>query len=120
FRALEHDHRAAHLDLVADVQLALVDPSAIDHRAGLVAQIDERDVFGASDLDHGMHARCELVVHPEMALGILADLDDVLRHGLPSLQRITLVERECENRLCHASSMSLLRSPCRAATWGAI
>jgi hypothetical protein len=46
---------------------------------GLVAQIDERDVLGLRDLDHGVHARGELVVDAQMALRILADLDDVLR-----------------------------------------
>jgi len=53
--ALEHDVRLPDLDLVADVQLALVDSRAIDHRARLVTEVDQRDVLGAGDLDDGVH-----------------------------------------------------------------
>ncbi len=102
FSALEHDAGAADLDLIAHVQLALVHPGAIDHRARLVTEVDQRDVLGTGDFDHGVHARRELVVDPQMTLRILADLHDVLRDGLPPLQGVALVERERENSLCHA------------------
>ena len=39
----------------------------------------------------------------KMALRVLADLDDVLRHGLAALESVTLVERERQNSFCHPS-----------------
>ena len=74
--------RPADLDLIARLDLALVDARAVHHRARLVAEIDERDVLGRRDLDDRVHARRELVVDAQVALRVLADLDDVLRHRL--------------------------------------
>ena len=79
--------RRADLDLVAGVNLALVDARAVHHRARLVAEIDQRDVVRAGDLDDRVHARRELVVDAQMALRVLADLDDVLRDGLAANER---------------------------------
>ena len=97
--ALEHDARAADLDLIARVDLALVDPRTVHHRARLVAEIDERDVVGRSDLDDRVHARRELVVDTQVALRVFADLDDVLGHRLAANELIALVERERESNL---------------------
>jgi hypothetical protein len=99
--AFEHDGRAADLNLIAHVQLALVDARAVHHRARLVAEIDERDVVGPGDLDDRVHAGGELVVHLQVALRVFADFDDVLRHGLATRELTTLIERERQNSLCH-------------------
>ena len=96
--ALEHDARAADLNLVAGVNLALVDARPVDDRARLVAEIDQRDVVGRSDLDDRVHARRELVVDPQVTLRVFADLDDVLRHGLTTNELIAFVETERERQ----------------------
>ena len=49
---------------------------------------------GDADLDDRVHARRELVVDAEMALRVLADLDDVLRHRLATDELIALVEAQ--------------------------
>ena len=98
-RRFELQQRRADLDLVARADLALVDALAVDHRAGLVAQVDQRDVAGARDLDDRMHARRELVVDTQMAARILADLDDVLRDRLATNEHVALVQRKCEGDL---------------------
>jgi hypothetical protein len=99
-RSLEDDLRAADLDLIADADLALVDARAVHQRARLVAEIDQGDVVGpCPDLDDGVHARCKLVLHAQMALRVFADLDDVLRHRLTAHERLVLVQPKREGDL---------------------
>jgi len=76
--ALEDDLGPADLELIARVDLALVDTSAVDEGARLVTEIDQSDVFGRRHLDDGVHARGELIIDAKVALGILAHLHDVL------------------------------------------
>ena len=97
--ALEHDLRPADLQLIARVDLALVDARPVHHRARLIAEIDEGDVVGRRYLDDGVHARGKLVVDAQMALRVLAHLHDVLRHSLTTDERLVLVERKCESDL---------------------
>ena len=94
FRALENDLGVTNLDLVTNVQLALVDAGAVHHRAGLVTQIDQRDVLGAGNFDDRVHARGQLVIDTQVALRILADFDDVLGNRLTPGELVGLVERE--------------------------
>jgi hypothetical protein len=92
--ALQNNRGRADLDLIANVQLALVDPRAVHHRSRLVAEVNQRDVFRTGNLDYGVHPRGELVVHAQVALGIFAHLDDVLSHRLAAGQLIALVQRK--------------------------
>ncbi len=96
-RALQHDLRAADLELIAWADLALVDARPVHHRARLVAEIDERDVLRGGDLDDRVHARGKLVVDTQMALRVLAYLDDILGDRLPADERLVLVERKCQS-----------------------
>ena len=66
--ALELNHRRPDLDLVARADLALVDALPVHHRARLVAEIDQRDVVRAGDLDDRVHARREIVVDAQVAI----------------------------------------------------
>ena len=51
------------------------------------------------DLDDRVHPRGQRVVDAEMALRVLAELDDVVGHGLATHERIVLVERERQGDL---------------------
>ena len=111
--------RRADLDLIARANLALVDALAVHQRARLVAEIDQRDVVGAGDLDDRVHARRELVVDAQVAARVLADLDDVLRDRLAAHELVALIERERERDLRltmghrHLASTTSLRSDSR-------
>src|SRR5262249_29906282 len=98
-RALQHDEGGPYLNLIAGSNLDLVHTGTIDDGAGFVAEIDERDVIGRCNLDDRVHARGELVVHPEVALRVLADFDDVLRDRLTARELIAFVEPEREGNL---------------------
>jgi hypothetical protein len=111
---LEGDAGPADLDLVAWLDAALVDAGAVHERAGLVAQVDEGDVLGRRDLDDRVHARRLLVVDAEMALRVLAQLDDVVGHRLTPHERIVLVERERQSDLLlafHVTAFPSRRTP---------
>ena len=82
--------------LIARSHLALVDALAVDQRPRLVAEVDQRDVRRGRHLDDRVHTRGEIVIHPEVAARILADLDDVLRNRVSPYELIPLVQRERE------------------------
>ena len=66
-----------------------------------------------ADLDDGVHARSKLVVNAHVALGVFADLDDILGNRLATDKRIILVERKCKRYLLLAFHMlpSLTATP---------
>jgi hypothetical protein len=94
---LEDDAGPANENLVPNVQLALVDRSAVDLRGGLVAEVDQRDLVGPPHLDDRMHARRELIFDLKMTLGVLTNLDDVLPNRFSSDELIALIEGKSEN-----------------------
>ncbi len=100
---LEHDLGATDLNLIADVQLALVDARAVHERPRLVPEIDQGDVIRV----RRPRSRRACVRHARRRswwlVRILADLDDVLSHRLVPLEHPTLINRERQNCLGHYS-----------------
>lgn len=112
-RALEMNHGRADLDLVSRTDLALVHALPVHHRPGLVAQVDERDVVRASDLDDRVHTRREIVIDAQVAARVLTDLHDVLGDRVPTNELIALVERERQRNLRLAFHRSTFLQRCR-------
>ena len=98
----DRNARPAELQLVARLQLGLVDLLAIHNCAGCRAEVDNIDLPWAGNLHDRMHPRHALVVDPQMARLQLANLDDVLFERLApnNLVAVKNVER---NRNRHTS-----------------
>jgi hypothetical protein len=90
------------LNLVSNVQFALIDARAIYLRARFISKIDQGDVIWTPNFDDCVHPRSLVVVYPKVTLWVLTNLDDVLRHRLAALKSATLIECKREYSLCHA------------------
>ncbi len=99
----------AEHDLIARLQLGLVDLLPVDQRALGRAEIDDVDLARTGDLDHRVHAADRLVVDAQVARRQLADLDDVLGQRLGPDELIPLrIRSRTSGEHSHRSASLLL------------
>ena len=91
---LDDDLGVAELDLVTALELGLVDLLAVDDRPRRRPEVDDEDLVRPRDLDHRMHPRHAVVVDAQVARGVDADLDDLLRQLFRPDELVALVDPE--------------------------
>jgi hypothetical protein len=86
-------------NLVARLQLGLIDLLTIDVGSLGGTQVDDTDVTRTGYLDDGVHPAHRVVIQTKMRRRQLANLDDGLRQRLFTDERIALIDSERDGYL---------------------